>query len=159
MKKEKFLELLTIDVNDYIEQKNNLKYLSWTYAWTEFCKVYPEAKYEIKKFEGDKPYLFDENLGYMVFTSITVDNDTKEMWLPVMDGSNKAMKDKPYKYNKKNFMTGEIEQKTCNAATMIDINKTIMRCLVKNIAMFGLGLYIYSGDDFPPKIEDEEQTN
>ena len=66
------------------------------------------------------------------------------MWLPVMDGANKAMKRTPYKYQTK--YNGE---KTVEAATMMDINKTIMRCLVKNLAMFGLGLYIYAGEDLP----------
>ena len=92
-----FEKLYTIDVSEKIEKKNNLSYLSWSWAWAELMKVYPQAKYEIKKFNDGQPYLYDEKLGYMVFTSITIDDDTKEMWLPVMDNNNKAMKDHPYK--------------------------------------------------------------
>ena len=39
---------------------------------------------------------------------------------------------------------------------MFDVNKTIMRCLVKNLAMFGLGLYIYAGEDLPEGDADEQ---
>ena len=142
----KFLELLKLNVNDKTEKRSNgsteLTYLSWSYAVAEFTKAYPDFKYEIKMFNG-LPYTFDEKTGYMVFTSITADNQTKDMWLPVMDSNNKAMKDKPYEY------TTKYGKKTVAPATMFDINKTIMRCLVKNMAMFGLGLYIYAGEDLP----------
>ena len=142
MTKELFNELYSINVQDKTEKKNNLTYLSWAWAWAEFVKRCPEAKYEIRTFDG-KPYLYDEKLGYMVFTSITVDGDTKEMWLPVMDNNNRSMKDHPYKYK-----MGQYER-TVEAASMFDINKAIMRCLTKNISMFGLGLYIYAGEDLP----------
>jgi len=61
-----------------------------------------------------------------------------------MDGANKAQKSVEYKYNTK--FNGE---KTVEAATMFDINTAIMRCLTKNLALFGLGLYIYAGEDLP----------
>ena len=97
-----FEELWKINVNDKIEKKKNgnveLSYLSWSYAVAEFTKKCPNFTYEIKKFENGLPYVYDENTGYMVFTSITVDNLTKEMWLPVMDGANKAMKKERYTY-------------------------------------------------------------
>jgi hypothetical protein len=87
----------------------------------------------------------------MVVTEVTIDKETLEMWLPVMDGANKAMMDKPYTYKGNAWINGkkvEVE-KTVEAATMFDINKTLMRCLTKNLAMFGLGLYIYAGEDLP----------
>lgn len=143
-----FQTLNAIDVNDHVERKKSgksyLSYLSWSWAWAELKKKYPDAEYEIKKFENNLPYVYDENTGYMVFTSVTIDGLTHEMWLPVMDGANKAMKAKPYSYDTK--FNGK---KNVEAATMFNINKTIMRCLVKNLAMFGLGLYIYSGEDLP----------
>ena len=100
--------------------------------------------------------MYDSTTGFMVFTSVTVEDVTHEMWLPVMDGANKAMKDKPYKY-----MTKYNGEKSVEQASMFDVNKTIMRCLVKNIAMFGLGLYIYAGEDLPeeppqPQLSDAE---
>ncbi|MBQ2658599.1 MAG: DUF1071 domain-containing protein [Erysipelotrichaceae bacterium] len=160
MEEKTFNTLYAINVNGKTEKKGNLTYLSWAWAWAEFVKVCPDAKYEIRMFEG-KPYLCDPNLGYMVFTSVTVKDDTKEMWLPVMDQNNKAMKDHPYKYQvrQKNFQTGKVEmvERVCEAATMFDINKTIMRCLTKNISMFGLGLYIYAGEDLPEDIREEQK--
>jgi len=125
-----------VDVNSKTEKKGNLTYLSWAWAWVEFKKIYPEATYLIKKFgENNLPYVYDDKTGYMVFTEVITEKETLEMWLPVMDFRNKAMKED---------------------ATMFDINKTIMRCLTKNLAMFGLGLYIYAGEDLP---EADSQDN
>ena len=88
-----FEQLNAINVNSKVEQKKtgktSLSYLSWSWAWAEFKKVCPAATYEIKKFDDGKgklvPYLYDNSLGIMVFTSVTVDDITHEMWLPVMD--------------------------------------------------------------------------
>lgn len=135
----KFTELNQINVNDKVEKKEGLTYLSWAFAWAEFKKVFPEATYVIVKNEFGLPY-FNSPQGAMVYTQVTADGLTYEMWLPVMDSKNKAMKDVPYTYSTRN---GE---KTVEAFTMFDVNKTIMRCLVKNLAMFGLALYIYAGD-------------
>jgi hypothetical protein len=65
------------------------------------------------------------------------------MWLPVQDSSFETMKEEPYE---KTYKTGK---KSIDACDMSDINKAIMRCLVKNIAMFGLGLNVYQGEDIP----------
>lgn len=145
--------LNSVNVNEHTEVKDTgktkLTYLSWAWAWAEVKKRFPTASYEIIKFNG-LPYVFDEKTGYMVYTTVTIEGITHEMWLPVMDGNNRAMLDHPYevqtKYNK--F--------TVQPATMFDINKTIMRCLTKNLAMFGLGLYIYAGEDIPETEEDEK---
>lgn len=134
----KFEEVLNINVNDKTEKKGNLTYLSWSWAWAEFKKVYPEATYKIK--EQDGMYCTgNEKFGYMVSTSVTADGLTYEMWLPVMDMRNKAILQ----------------------PTMFDINKTLMRCLTKNLAMFGLGLYIYAGEDLPEEEQKapKEATN
>ena len=128
---DKFQELYKIDVSDKTEKKGNLTYLSWCWAWAEFKKVYPDATYQVKMFDG-VPYVHDSDTGYMVFTSVTAGGMTYDMWLPVMDARNKALKQ----------------------ADMFDINKAIMRCLTKNLAMFGLGLYIYAGEDLPEGAEE-----
>lgn len=141
---EHFQKLNSVNVNDYTEKKSNLTYLSWSNAWEELKKLYPDATYEIERFDG-KPYLYDENTGYMVFTKLTIEGLTHEMWLPVMDFRNNAMKAVPY----------ECGKSTVQPATMTDINKAIMRCLTKNIAMFGLGLYIYKGEDLPAEEQAE----
>lgn len=146
--KEKFADLYSLDVSKYVEKKQGLSYLSWSFAWAEFKKNYPDAVYEIKKDEQGRCYFGDEDIGYMVYTSVTAGGLTYEMWLPVMDGANKSMKLKPYSYQTRG---GE---KNVEAISMFDVNKTVMRCLVKNLAMFGLGLYIYAGEDLPEDIHE-----
>jgi hypothetical protein len=122
----KFEDVYAINVNDKTEKKGNLTYLSWAYAWAEFKKVYPDASYKINEFDGTF-CSGNEKMGYMVQTEVTAGNTTYEMWLPVMDARNQTI----------------LQPK------MTEINKTIMRCLTKNLAMFGLGLYIYAGEDLP----------
>ena len=87
----------------------------------------------------------------MVMTEVTIEGETLGMWLPVMDGANKAMTATSYSYKGNAWVNGKKVEvdKTVEAATMFDINKTLMRCLTKNLAMFGLGLYIYAGEDLP----------
>jgi len=163
----KFLELLRLNVNDKTEKKKTgntqLTYLSWSFAWSEFVKVYPTATYEIVKNESGLPYFSDVS-GAMVYTKVKAGGITHEMWLPVMDGANKAMKQEPYSYSVKGYNGGADVVKTVSAYTMFDINKTVMRCLVKNLAMFGLGLYIYAGEDLPegeeePKAQPPRKIN
>lgn len=138
----RFQELFEKNVNDKTEARNGLTYLSWSWAWAEFKKFYPNAHYEVAKTAQGLPY-FESDAGAMVYTVVTAGGCTHEMWLPVMDGANKAMKKEGYTYKTK------FGEKSVEAFSMFDINKTIMRCLTKNLAMFGLGLYIYSGDDLP----------
>lgn len=149
-----FKKFIQLNVNEHTETKNNLTYLSWAWAWQETLKICPTATYDIKHFfdkDGvSRCYQYDPILGYMVFTSVTINGLTREMWLPVMDGANKSMLDHPYTYT---VGKGEKQyEKSVEQATMFDINKTIMRCLTKNLAMFGLGIYIYAGEDLPIEI-------
>ena len=148
--KSVFDTLFNINVNEHTEQKNGLTYLSWAWAWAEVKKKYPDAIYNIKRFENDLPYVYDPNTGYMVFTDMTINGITHEMWLPVMDNNNKAMKSEEYK-----ITTRYNKEITVKKADMFDVNKTIMRCLVKNLAMFGLGLYIYAGEDIPKETPEQ----
>ena len=128
----KFEEIYKIDVNDKTEKKGNLKYLSWAFAWAEFKKIFPDATYKINAFDGTY-CTGNEKIGYMVQTEVTAGEQTYTMWLPVMDMRNNTI----------------LQPK------MTEINKAIMRCLTKNIGMFGLGLYIYAGEDLP-ESDDEE---
>lgn len=148
-----FQTLNAINVNEHVEKKKTGEknpdgsekfqtYLSWVWAWGQVKQLFPDATYEVRHW-GEKPYLNDDQLGIMVETSVTIGGETITMWLPVMDSKNKAMKAVPYTYKTK------YGDKTVDAATMFDVNKAIMRCLAKNIAMFGLGLYIYAGEDLP----------
>lgn len=146
MEKNYFQTLYDIDVSARTYKKKDLTYLGWASAWSELKKIHPDATYEIKKFgEEQSPYIATD-LGIIVFTTVTVEGITHEMELPVMDGANKSMKKELYTY------TTKFGDKTVEAATMFDVNKTIMRCLTKNIAMHGVGLYIYEKDDQPQAI-------
>jgi hypothetical protein len=136
-KKTVFERLSAINVNEHVEKKDNLTYLSWAWAWSETKRACPDATYKI----GETTY--DDALGFMCHTTVTIEGETLEMWLPVMDGKNKSMKKTAYSYSTR------FGDKQVDAATTFDINKTIMRCLVKNLAMFGLGIYIYAGEDLP----------
>lgn len=128
----KFEEIYSINVNDKTEKKGNLTYLSWAWAWAEFKKKYPKATYTVDKFDGTY-CTGNDKIGWMVRTEVYADELCYEMWLPVMDMRNNALL----------------------SPKMTDVNKTIMRCLTKNLAMFGLGLYIYAGEDLPEDCEEE----
>jgi hypothetical protein len=130
-----FKEIYSINVNDFTEKKNGLTYLSWAHAWKCFVEVYPKATYKVIKDEYGKSCFGDSENGYMVYTNVTVEDLTHEMWLPVMDFKNKSMMN----------------------PTTFDVNKAIMRCLTKNLAMFGLGLYIYAGEDIPNESDQDRE--
>lgn len=136
-KKTVFERLSAINLNEHVEKKDNLTYLSWAWAWSATKNACPDATYKIGETE------YDDALGFMCHTTVTIEGETLEMWLPVMDGKNKSMKKTAYSYSTR------YGDKQVDAATTFDINKTIMRCLVKNLAMFGLGIYIYAGEDLP----------
>lgn len=157
-----FEVLNAIDVSEHIEKKSNgqveLSYLSWAWAWASVKKLYPDASYTIYKDENDRPYVEDEELGLMCYTSVTIEGETIEMWLPVMDNTNKAMKRHAYTYQIYDRYKKQYIDKQVAAASMFDVNKTIMRCLVKNLAMFGLGLYIYAGEDLPEDVQQEKKA-
>lgn len=153
---DKFQQLYTLNLNDKVENKNGLTYLSWANAWAAFKTVYPNASYRIiKNPQTNLPYFADET-GIMVYTEVTADRQTYEMFLPVMDSSNRAMKLQTYTYQVWDKTNRKYIDKKVDAATMFDINKTLMRCLVKNLAMFGLGLYIYAGEDMPEQTTSDE---
>lgn len=122
-------DLLRIDVNDHIEKKNGLSYLSWAWAWAEVLKVDPQANFEVVMFH-DQPYMTLHD-SHMVWVTVTIFGKSVTCQLPVLDYRNKCIP-KPNAF---------------------DINTTIMRCLTKGIALHGLGLYIYAGEDLPMQDE------
>ena len=119
-------ELLKINVNDHTERKGNLTYLSWAWAWAEVLKIDPAASWVAHEW-ADRPAMFLPDGSAMVKVSVTMKNDTKLCVLPVMDNRNRAIQN----------------------PDAFAINTAIMRCLAKAIAMHGLGLYIYAGEDLP----------
>jgi len=139
--------LLATILKDDVEKKvvtgKELTYLSWAAAWNTVLKVCPEASYEVQRFGEDKLPYQNTEFGLIVWTKVTIEGVTKEMWLPVLDGRNESMgaTDREIVTKAGKFVVKK--------ADMSDINKAIMRCLVKNLAMFGLGLYLYKGEDLP----------
>jgi hypothetical protein len=119
-------ELLKINVNNHIEKKGNLSYLSWAWAWAEVLKIDPRAKWVAHEW-NDRPAMFLPDGTAMVKVSVTINDDTKTCVLPVMNNRNQAIQN----------------------PDAFAVNTATMRCMAKAIAMFGLGLYIYAGEDLP----------
>jgi hypothetical protein len=124
-----FTELYSKDVSKHVEKKGKFSYLSWTYAVSEMCKVDESASWEVIRFDG-LPYL-KSNCGYFVEVAVTIKGFTKSQIHPVLDNNNKTLEN----------------------PNAFQINTSIQRCLVKAIALHGLGLYIYSGEDLPEQKE------
>jgi hypothetical protein len=127
-------ELLKINVSDHIEKKNNLNYLSWSFAWQEVLKIDPHAIWEVVEFDG-LPFKSLPDQSAMVKVSVTIKGHTKACWLPVINHRNLAIK----------------------SPDAFAINTSIMRCMTKAVSMHGLGLYIYAGEDLPEG--DIEESN
>lgn len=149
---ETFKKLKAIDVSPYVKVKNKLSYISWSVAWRLVIEVCPEATYELKTFDGGMPCKITP-FGAFVSTSVTIDGITREMTLPVLDGANKSLKSEAYEY------TTKYGKKSVEALNAFDINKAQMRCLVKNLGVFGLGLDLYIGYDLPEDLRLEEKVD
>ena len=119
-------ELLKINVNDHTERKGNLTYLSWAWAWAEVLKIDSGARWTAHEWDNS-PVMYLRNGTAMVKVSVEIKGDIKTCILPVMDNRNRAIVD----------------------PDAFAVNTAIMRCLAKAIAMHGLGLYIYAGEDLP----------
>ena len=157
--RDNFNRLYSLDLREKCENKNGLTYLSWSYSWAEFKKVYPTATYRvIKNPATNLPYFSDPNVGIMVFTEVTADGITHSMWLPVMDAANRSMREVPYTYQVWDKTNHKYIEKKVEAVSMFDINKSLMRCLTKNLAMFGCGLYIFAGEDVPEQLPITAET-
>jgi hypothetical protein len=126
--KSVFETLNSINVNDKVEKKSNLTYLSWAWAWAEVKKNYPKATYTIYEDINGMFYHTDGKSAW-VKTGVTIQEQEHIEYLPVMDFRNNSI------------MLDKI--------TSVDVNKTIQRSLTKAIARHGLGLYVYAGEDLP----------
>ena len=155
-----FDALYNMNLGDKVEKKDNLSYLTWSEAWKAFREVYPSATFRvITNPDTNLPYFMDPQLGIMVFTEVTADEQTQQCFLPVLNSSMKPMRLEPYNYQVWDKKNNRQIERTCEAANMFDINKTIMRCLVKNLALYGLGLKLYQGEDIPSESSDDAATN
>ena len=124
-----------VDTSQFVKKKMGLSYMSWAKAWEMVLDVAPDAHYDFCTFNGDMFRTINGTA--MVFSIITIRGVSRFMWLPVMNASNKCIPIKDI--------------------TAMDINRSWMRCLVKNIAMFKLGLNVYNGEDLPSDIAEERK--
>lgn len=126
-------DLLKINVNDHTEKKGGLTYLSWAWAWAEVLKIDAAATWVVHQYGpqgSEQPCMWIGDTA-MVHTSVTIHGVRRECLLPVMDNKNNAVKSPDAR----------------------KISDAIMRCMTKAIAMHGLGLYIYAGEDLPQDTE------
>lgn len=115
-----YTKMASIDVSAKIEKKNNLNYLSWAWAVDQLLRQDPNANWEYPE-----PKMWGDTV--MVFCSVTCNGITRTAQLPVMDYKNKAVPN----------------------PDAFAVNTAMQRCLAKAIALHGLGLYIYAGEDMP----------
>lgn len=114
-------KLSNVDVKDQTAQRGKFTYLSWSWAWGVLMDHYPQAEYKFAT-----PIIYADT-SVEVRCIVTIDDCHREMWLPVMNHKNEAVKNPDAR----------------------KISDSKMRCMVKCIAMFGLGHYIYAGEDVP----------
>ena len=125
-----FTKLNSINVSAHIEKKGGFSYLSWPYAVAQLRLADPTAVWEIRRFNG-LPFLISD-AGVFVEVAVTVQGITLSQIHPVLDSRNRPLM----------------------APNAFDINTSIQRCLVKAIALHGLGLYVYAGEDLPQPVAD-----
>jgi hypothetical protein len=142
-KKSVYETLSQIDVKSHVEKKDKFDYLSWAWAVHELRTACPTATWEVKHFSDAEfiataPYM-KTDCGYFVEVAVTVEGITLSQIHPVLDHRNKSV-EKPNAFQ---------------------INTSIQRCLVKAIALHGLGLSLYAGEDLPtePKKEDKPKDD
>jgi len=146
-----YWSLQSVNVNDKLKEKQNMKYLSWSWAWAETKKLYPNTTYVV--YENKKkdylPIWGNNKFGYFVRVSVTINELTHESRLPVMNGAMKAMKDEGYSYTVFDRYKKEHIKKNVDKMSVMEINKTVQRALVKALGMHGLGLSVWKGEDYP----------
>jgi hypothetical protein len=131
--------LLELNVQDHVEKKNGLSYLSWAWAWAEALKADPTATFHVDTFQRADgttvPYM-DINGTAMVWVRTTLFGKEMTCFLPVMDHRNKPIP------NPDSFQ----------------VNTAIMRCMTKCLALHGLGLNLYAGEDLP-MVDSDPKTD
>jgi hypothetical protein len=120
-KMSNYEKLAAIDVSKHIEKKNNLSYLSWAWAVDQLLRADSTANWAYN------PTVTLPDGTMLVSCTVTAFDKPMTMHLPVMDYRNKAISN----------------------PDAFSVNTAMMRCLVKAIALHGLGLYIYAGEDLP----------
>ena len=126
-----FKKLRLLDVSKYIEKKGQFSYLSWAWAVDTLLQHDESSTWAY----SDPLTLPDGSM--MVFCTVKAFGKEMTAQLPVLDFKNQAIK---------------------NPNTM-QLNTAMQRCLAKAIALYGIGLYIYQGEDLPEGDVLERITN
>lgn len=130
-----FEKLAAIDCSKHVEKKGKFSYLSWPFAVRMLRENAPDATWEVKRFGEDRAPYQVTTAGVFVEVSVTVDGITLSQIHPVLNAANRPIAE----------------------PTAFDINTSIQRALVKAIALHGLGLYIYAGEDLPQVAENNPE--
>ena len=123
-----FEELAAVDCSAHVEKKGRFTYLSWPFAMSELAKRHPDSEIEVREWDGFPGVRGPR--GWMVHVSVTIKGVKRSQWHPVLDGANKPIPE----------------------PSVFDFNTSIQRATVKAIALHGLGLYIYAGEDLPESV-------
>ena len=123
-----YKELRQIDVSKYTEKKNGLTYLSWAWAVDQLLLADPKAHWFYPEYQRWG------NGTVMVFCTVVANDIARTAQLPVIDYRNKPIAE----------------------PDSFAVNTAMQRCLAKAIALHGIGLYIYNGEDLPPDVEPEQ---
>jgi hypothetical protein len=142
--------LLKKNVNEHVEKKNGLSYLSWAWAWAEALKADPQASFSVQMF-GDKCYM-EINGTAMVWVTVTMFGKPMVCQLPVMDNFNRPITIEGV------TTTNKYGKEVTTKLDSFNVNTAIMRCMTKALALHGLGMYLYSGEDLPEEGDKPEKV-
>lgn len=151
--KQKYEHLLSIDVSEFTEKKNGLTYLSWSHAWSEALKIDPTASFHVESWTddaGNTRCWMDVNGTALVWVRVTMLGQSRTCMLPVMNSKNEPISIEGRKF------TDKYGKERTEKLDAFNVNTAIMRCMTKCLALFGLGLNVYAGEDLPMVSEDPE---
>ena len=129
-----FDELAKVNCSEYTEKKGKFTYLSWPFAMAELAKRHPKAEIEVREWDGFPAIRGPK--GWMVRVDVSIDGVKRTQWHPVLDSNNRAIPE----------------------PDVFQLNTSIQRATVKAIALHGLGLYIYAGEDLPEGAEPQKSA-
>jgi len=149
-----YWNLQSVNVKDKLKKKQGYDYLSWSLAWHEVKKLYPDATFYVYENQDfDKlPIFGNEKFGYSVKVSTTIEGQTYTSRLAVTNGANKPLKDSGYSYQVYDKQKQDYVKKQVEAIGIDDIENTVQRALVKSLGYHGLGLSVWIGDGLPEVI-------
>lgn len=132
------LKDVNVEEEKMVKQKGKFSYISWAMAWSKLCDIYPDSTFEKHCNEQGFPYFKDENGWCFTKVTVTVNGKSITEMLPVLNNFNKPIKN----------------------PDSSDVNNSLQRCLAKAIALHGLGVHVYSGEelvDIPDNLGEEEK--